>query len=133
MTTTVKIKRTTVSGRAANTTTLANAGELAINLPDGIMYSTDGSAVFEVGANLTNSLVTGVSRVGNSTVNCVANSSSIALSNSTVNFIISKPTAAQVANGHPYLGANGTWIPGITVGTTAPVSPVTGQLWVDTN
>lgn len=56
---TIQIKRTSVSGRAANTSTLPNAGELAINMTDGIMYSTNGSVVFEVGANLTSLNVTG--------------------------------------------------------------------------
>jgi hypothetical protein len=55
----IQIKRTSVSGRAANTTTLPNPGELALNMTDGIMYSTNGSVVFEIGANTTNSKVTG--------------------------------------------------------------------------
>lgn len=55
----IQIKRTSVSGRAANTTTLPNPGELALNILDGIMYSTNGSVVFEIGANNTNSQVTG--------------------------------------------------------------------------
>jgi hypothetical protein len=55
----IQVKRTSVSGRAANTTTLPNAGELALNMTDGILYSTNGSVVFEIGANTTNSRVTG--------------------------------------------------------------------------
>jgi len=55
----IQFKRTSVSGRAANTTTLTNAGELALNMADGIMYSTNGSVVFEIGANNTNVNVTG--------------------------------------------------------------------------
>lgn len=55
----IQIKRTSVSGRAANTTTLTNAGELALNMADGIMYSTNGSVVFEIGANNTNVNVSG--------------------------------------------------------------------------
>jgi hypothetical protein len=57
--TVVQIKRTSVSGRAANDTTLTNVGELGLNLPDGIMYSTNGTVIFEIGANNTNSQVTG--------------------------------------------------------------------------
>jgi hypothetical protein len=60
----IQIKRTSVSGRAANTTTLPNAGELALNMTDGILYSTNGSVVFEIGANTTNSRVTGNLTVG---------------------------------------------------------------------
>ena len=54
-----QFKRTTVSGRTANTTNAANAafidkGELAINLADRKVFSSDSSnAIFEVGANLT--------------------------------------------------------------------------------
>lgn len=52
--TVIKIKRTSVAGRAANSTTLTNPGELALNMTDRIMYSTNGSVVFEIGANNTN-------------------------------------------------------------------------------
>ena len=55
----IQIKRTSVSGRAANTTTLPNPGELALNMTDGILYSGNGSVVFEIGANTTNSKVSG--------------------------------------------------------------------------
>lgn len=68
----IQIKRTSVSGRAANTTTLANAGELALNMTDGIMYSTNGTVVFEIGANNTNASVS-----GNLTVNGVIANGSI--------------------------------------------------------
>lgn len=53
-----QIKRTSVTGRAANTSIL-DIGELALNITDGIMYSTNGTNVFEVGANLTSLSVTG--------------------------------------------------------------------------
>lgn len=53
----IQIKRTSVSGRAANNTTLQNPGELALNMADGILYSTNGSSVFEIGANNTNAKV----------------------------------------------------------------------------
>jgi hypothetical protein len=68
----IQIKRTSVPGRAANTSTLTNPGELALNMADGILYSTNGSVVFEIGANNTNAEVT-----GNLTVNVIiANGSS---------------------------------------------------------
>lgn len=72
----IQIKRTSVSGRAANTTTLTNPGELALNMTDGIMYSTNGSVVFEVGANLTSIAV------GNSTNRFVANTTRVAIGTS---------------------------------------------------
>lgn len=71
----IQIKRTSVSGRAANTTTLPNPGELALNMADGILYSGNGSFIFEVGANTTygrvsNKLSVGEKiSVGNNSVN----------------------------------------------------------------
>ena len=59
-----QIKRTTVSGRTANTTNAANAsfidkGELAFNLADRKLFSSDtANTLFEVGSNLTNLSVT---------------------------------------------------------------------------
>ena len=66
-----QIKRTSVSGRTPNTTNVANtayldAGELAVNLTDGKMFSSNGSVSFEVGANLVNLSVT-----GNASVNVI--------------------------------------------------------------
>jgi len=55
-----QIKRTAVTGRAANTSTI-DVGELALNITDGIMYSTNGSVVFEIGANLSSLSVAGLS------------------------------------------------------------------------
>jgi hypothetical protein len=54
-----QIKRTTVSGRTPNTTNSGNThfidtGELALNLTDGKMFSSNGSVYFEIGANLEN-------------------------------------------------------------------------------
>lgn len=59
-----QFKRTTVSGRTANTTDNANTsfidkGELAINLTDRKVFSSDASnTLFEVGSNLTSLSVT---------------------------------------------------------------------------
>jgi hypothetical protein len=55
----IQVKRTSISGRAANSTTLPNPGELALNMTDGILYSTNGATVFEIGANNTNARITG--------------------------------------------------------------------------
>ena len=69
-----QIKRTTVSGRTANTTNAANAsfidkGELAFNLADRKLFSSDtANNLFEVGSNLTNLSVTS-SAVLNNDVN----------------------------------------------------------------
>ena len=50
----IQIKRTSVAGRRANSATLSNPGELALNMTDGILYSTNGANIFEIGANNTN-------------------------------------------------------------------------------
>lgn len=52
------LKRTSVTGRAPNTSNL-DTGELALNMTDGIMYSTNGSVVFEIGANVSSLQVNG--------------------------------------------------------------------------
>jgi hypothetical protein len=67
-----QVKRTTVSGRTPNTTNSANthyidAGELAVNLPDGKLFSSNGSVSFEVGSNLTLISVGGNTFFSNST------------------------------------------------------------------
>ena len=59
-----QFKRTSTSGLLPNTTNSANnsyiaAGEFAVNLTDKKVVSSDGSAVFEVGANVINQTVTG--------------------------------------------------------------------------
>lgn len=62
--TTFQIKRTGVSGRQPNTTDVSNSayievGELALNFTDGILYSSNGSTLIELGANITNQTITG--------------------------------------------------------------------------
>ena len=54
----IQIKRTTISGRTPNTTNSANtsyidAGELAVNLTDRKIFSSNGTDSFEVCSNLT--------------------------------------------------------------------------------
>lgn len=47
----VKIKRSSVQGKAPTTSDIT-AGEIALNTRDGKLFSSDGTTVFEVGANL---------------------------------------------------------------------------------
>lgn len=59
-----QLKRTSVSGRTPNTTNSSNtsfidAGELAVNLTDKKLFSSNGVAAFEVGSNLSSLSVTG--------------------------------------------------------------------------
>lgn len=114
----IQIKRTSVAGRAANTTTLQNPGELAINMTDGIMYSTNGSVVFEIGANNTNAEVTGTLTVNTLTANGTTGASGQVLtSNGTIAYW------ADVSGGG---GAS------VTSSATAPSSPTAGDLWFNT-
>jgi hypothetical protein len=71
MASTIKVKRSAVSGNAPNTSNI-DTGELALNTADGILYSSDGSNVFEIGANLTSLSVTGTVTVTDGDIN-VAN------------------------------------------------------------
>lgn len=59
----IQIKRTAVSSRTPNTTNSSNnryidTGELALNITDGKLFSSNGTVYFEVGANLQNLFVT---------------------------------------------------------------------------
>jgi hypothetical protein len=58
MASTIKIKRSASAGNAPNNTNISTA-ELALNTADRIMYSSDGTDVFEIGANLTSLAVSG--------------------------------------------------------------------------
>jgi len=112
----IQIKRTSVSGRAANSTTLTNPGELALNMADGIMYSTNGSVIFEIGANNTNVKVT-----GNATINAIVANGSLG-------------TAGQVlhSNGSSiYWGLDdgGGGSSALDTQDTNPVSPSDGTLY----
>ena len=51
--TTIQLKRSSVAGKQPNTSSLS-IGELALNLTDRILYSSDGSNIFEVAANVSN-------------------------------------------------------------------------------
>ena len=59
----IQVKRTNVAGRTANVTNSGNtqfidAGEFALNMADGILYTSNGSALITVGANQVNQRIT---------------------------------------------------------------------------
>lgn len=56
--TTIQLKRSSVAGKTPNTVTLST-GELAINLTDKKLYSSDGTNIFEPAGNVTNINITG--------------------------------------------------------------------------
>ena len=75
----IQVKRTTVSGRQPNTTgsyatnsQYIAAGEFALNMADGILYTSNGSAVIPIGANNVNINVT-----GNATIKAIIANGSI--------------------------------------------------------
>jgi hypothetical protein len=77
-----QVKRTSISGRTPNTTSSGNThfidtGELALNLTDGKLFSSNGSASFEVGANLASLKVTGEANVSTLKVTGLANVSTL--------------------------------------------------------
>jgi hypothetical protein len=81
---TVQVKRTSVTGRTPNTTSSGNsqyiaAGELALNMTDGILYSSNGSSLITVGANVVNQTIS-----GNLTVNAVIANGSLGTSGQTL-------------------------------------------------
>ena len=82
MASTIRIKRSSVAGKSPNTSNLST-GELALNLADKKIYSSNGSAVFEVGSesfsnkktfNVTNSGAGAYSFTGVGTGESSANS-----------------------------------------------------------
>ena len=59
----IQVKRTNVAGRTANVTNAGNtqyidAGEFALNMADQILYTSNGSTLITVGANLVNQRIT---------------------------------------------------------------------------
>jgi len=100
---------------------LAN-GELAWSGNSKVLYIGANDAVEAIGgrrypgvltanqAITTNSTgMIDVLRVGNSTVNVVANSLSITFANSTASFSLVKPSAAQISSADYYPASDGTW------------------------
>lgn len=84
MATRFQTKRSSVSG-VVPTTGDITSGELAVNLADRRLFTSNGSAVFELGSNLTNLSVTAnlvATRIslGNSTVNVSINSTAVTVS-----------------------------------------------------
>ena len=68
----IYVKRTSVSGRTPNTTgsyatnsQYIATGELALNLPDQKLFTSNGTTYFEIGSNVVNQNVTNNITVGN--------------------------------------------------------------------
>lgn len=113
----IQIKRTSVSGRAANSSTLVNPGELALNMVDGIMYSTNGSTIFEIGANTTNSKVTTALTVG---ANAVHNTSAYYITGNTT----TAPTMTLLGTGLTVGNTTITGAPQIVLANTSGTTTI---------
>jgi len=78
---TIQVKRSSTAGRQPNTTNSTNsqyinAGELALNMTDQILYTSDGTNLITVGANTVNHNVT-----GNLTVKAIVANNSLGTAN----------------------------------------------------
>ncbi len=94
----VKVKRTSVSGRTPNTTAsyatntqYISAGELALNQADGILYSSNGSVLIEIGSNNTLQNI--------STNNLTVGTTFYVVSNGNIGVGTSSPGAKLTING----------------------------------
>lgn len=118
-----QVKRTTVSGRTPNTSDPANTqyidtGELALNLTDGKMFSSNGSAQFEVGANLANLKVTSEANVASLKVTGLANVSTLNVTgDANVAGLLRLTASNGLEGGEIFLGApaNTSLAGGITI------------------
>lgn len=102
MATTFQVKRSSVAGKVPNTSTLS-IGELGLNLTDQILYSSNGTGVFELGANVTNQTIKTSLLVGNSSVNTTVNSTSISVGS---NNLTVGTSLYAVSNGNVGIGTS---------------------------
>ena len=96
--TTFKLRRSSVAGKSPNTSTLS-IGELAINLTDRKLYSSDGTNIFETGSNLTSLAVFSSIAIGNSTVNTTVNSTAFSGTSNAATYVIANSGITSNASG----------------------------------
>lgn len=131
MSTKLQIKRTTVTGRTPNTTNSGNssyiaAGELALNLTDNKLFSSNGTASFEVGANLTSLWVSNVNITGSLLINSVAGTNGQVVSiNGTSLAYTSLPPTIAIYDESNTLISNAYFITGQSLNQLADVDTVT--------
>jgi len=102
----IQIKRTSTSGRTPNTTNSANsqyiaAGELALNMTDGVLYSSNGSSLITIGSSQqgfsansisSNSISSNSVSANSASFNNISTDQGIAIGNSTVNASVNSTT-----------------------------------------
>ena len=106
----IQVKRTSVPGRVPTTSNLTT-GELALNMADGILYSSNGTQVFEIGANNTNLNVS-----ANLTINALIANGSIGAGN-----------AMLLSTGNSTF-----WHTLFTPSDFPPENPILGDIWYST-
>lgn len=159
----VKIKRSSVQGRAPTTSNL-DTGELALNIRDGKLFSANSSTVFEIGANVESSHV-GTLTVGNTSpytfptsdgtsgqtlisdgngnltfgagsgsITVQDEGSSLTTSATTLNFVGAGVTASGTGTTKTItINGGGGGGASLSVGNSAPSSPSEGDMWYDTD
>jgi hypothetical protein len=159
----VKIKRSSVQGRAPTTSNL-DTGELALNIRDGKLFSANSSTVFEIGANVESSHV-GTLTVGNTSpytfptsdgtsgqtlisdgngnltfgagsgsITVQDEGSSLTSSATTLNFVGAGVTASGTGTTKTItINGGGGGGASLSVGNSAPSSPSEGDMWYDTD
>ena len=130
-----QVKRTAVTGRTPNTTNSGNthfidAGELALNLTDGKMFSSNGSVHFEVGSNLVNLTVTSNTNVGNLYATGQVTLAGSVVANGTLG--ISGQVLKTNGSGVFWGTVSGGGGSSVTMSNTAPAGASTGDQWWDT-
>lgn len=117
------LKRTTTSGRLPNTTgsyatntQYIGAGELALNMADGILFSSNGSTLIEVGANnRTHNISTNSLTVG--TTLYVVSNGNVGIGNTSPNAKLTVTGTANVS-GNVVIGGTGIVTGNVAIGTT---------------
>lgn len=118
--TTIRIFRTSTTGNLPNTTNSGNSqfidfGELALNGTDKKLHSSNGSVLFEIGANTINQNVSNSFTLSGTTVqyiNATANSSQLGLNANTdipTTYAVQRYIALQAAGGGVNTAAQYTW------------------------
>ncbi len=106
----IQVKRTSVSGRTANVTSSGNsqfidAGEFALNMVDGILYTSNGSSLIAVGSNLVNQNISNTLTV--KAISANGGNGSLGQLLTTNGTAVYWSTVASGAGGGYYYGDNG--------------------------
>ena len=119
----IQHKRTATTGRTPNTTSSSNsqyitAGEFALNMADGILYSSDGTNLIIVGSNTTKLSVSTTFSVNSTQANISGVPLSANGSNGTAGWVLT----SNGNSGSPYWAVSGGssgWIGGTMANTVA--------------